>query len=316
MPYKHYAINCPCESGKILRDCHGKGFISKNFEERSHYFIRKIADSQDEKFISNIFCQHHYIQCRDDFEASLRAMEWLKVKSMKDGDNTHLPIEIGNIPEKYPSDLPPSEMLGYIERGIEEKRPLLVFLNELQAALGHDFGEILAVGFYRGGALVEVVKTGSVEEVVVVVVDESVANAEKFVEALLLRAIVAMRTEMPFAKERCSVTVFLQSFGQRDFIERHVDALGTIHVTLRPVIDAASLRVTPGEQGSPCWTAHGMGIGLGEAHPGGRQFVDGGSAQVLGPVAIGIEGALVVGEQDHHVGLGSHAGRAGSEKGE
>ena len=172
MPYKHYAINCPCESGKILRDCHGKGFISKNFEERSHYFIRKIADSQDEKFISNIFCQHHYIQCRDDFEASLRAMEWLKVKSMKDGDNTHLPIEIGNIPEKYPSDLPPSEMLGYIERGIEfpnydDRIQLLSGLYQLRLSGwgfyedGGAYGDI-RIKSYKG--LISVNGTKEVEE--------------------------------------------------------------------------------------------------------------------------------------------------------
>ena len=72
---------------------------------------------------------------------------------------------------------------------------------------------------YLLGPFVEIVEAGSVQEEVVVVVDEPVANAEELVEALLLRPEVAMGAEVPLSEQRGAVAGRLQGLGQGDLFE-------------------------------------------------------------------------------------------------
>jgi hypothetical protein len=92
-----------------------------------------------------------------------------------------------------------------IERNIEEEGSVSVFLDELQGPAHHHFGEILAGRVNLFGAFVKVVKAVVVQEVVVIVVDEPVADAEELIKALFLRAEISMRSQVPFAEERGTV---------------------------------------------------------------------------------------------------------------
>ena len=76
---------------------------------------------------------------------------------------------------------------------------------------------------------------------------------------------------------------------------------------------STSLGMTPREESSPGRTTDRVGIGLGEADPGFGELVDVRRHQVGGTVAIRIQGALVIGEEDHDVGTG-FGGRNGKGK--
>jgi hypothetical protein len=59
-----------------------------------------------------------------------------------------------------------------------------------------------------------------------------------------------------------------------------------------------------------------MGIGLGKTHARLRQFVDIGRDQVLGSIATGIQGSLVIGEDKDDIGFsGSGASQGERNKG-
>ncbi len=87
-----------------------------------------------------------------------------------------------------------------VEWDIEEKRPILVLVDKFQAALYHHLWEILPIGLHRRRPLVEIVEPGTVQEVVVEVVDETIADPKELVETLLLRSEIAMRAEMPLSE--------------------------------------------------------------------------------------------------------------------
>ncbi len=87
-----------------------------------------------------------------------------------------------------------------IKRHIEEKRAVLVLINELQGTLHHELGKILPGRLHRCGALVQIMKAGAVQEVVVIVVNESIANSKELIKALNLRTVIAVRTQVPFAE--------------------------------------------------------------------------------------------------------------------
>ena len=56
-----------------------------------------------------------------------------------------------------------------------------------------------------------------------------------------------------------------------------------------------------------------MGISLGKADPRLGQLVDVGGKQIIRTVAPGVEGSLIIGKENDHVGLSSQAVKAGSE---
>ena len=155
----------------------------------------------------------------------------------------------------------------------------------------------------------------ALQEIVRVVVYESTPDPEELVEPLAGRSMVAVGPEVPLPEEGRPVTRSLHGLGQGYFLEGHVDALlGVAHIPLEPFVDPAPLRMAPRQQGGPGRAAEGVGVGLGEAHPRCREFVDMGGAQVVRAVATRIEGTLVVGEENHHVGPLRCPGKPKDEK--
>ena len=200
-------------------------------------------------------------------------------------------------------------VVRYVERHVEKKRTLLVSVDKLQCTLHHQFGKIKSGRPHRGGSLVQIVEPGAMQKVMVVVVDEPIADAKEFIEALLLRAVVPMRAEVPLAVEGSAVASRLQCLGQRHLLQRHVDALGRVHVALRPMHHPAPLRMPPGQQRRPCRATNCMCVSLCEPDTSLRQLVDVRGDQVGRAVAVGVYRALIVGKENHHIGLGRLAKR-------
>ena len=105
-----------------------------------------------------------------------------------------------------------------IKRHIEEEGPTFVFVNKLQGPLHHQFRKIFTGCLHRRGAFIEIMKTGAVQEVMIIVVNEPVTDAKEFIEALLLGSVIAVRAQMPFAVQGSAVSRRLQHFGQRHFL--------------------------------------------------------------------------------------------------
>jgi hypothetical protein len=101
---------------------------------------------------------------------------------------------------------------------------------------------------------------------VIVVVDEAVAQAEEFIEALFGGAVIEMRAKMPFSKQGRFVTFSLKRLSQGDFLKVHIPSLAAFGIALNPCVHAAALRMSSGQQKRAGGTADGMGIGLGEAN--------------------------------------------------
>ena len=99
-------------------------------------------------------------------------------------------------------------------------------------------------------------KPCAVKKVVVVIVDEPVAYAEEFIEALFLRTVITMSTKMPFTEERSTVTGLFKHLSQRHLLERHIYAFGRIHITLRPVHHTTTLWMATGQQRRPRWATN------------------------------------------------------------
>jgi hypothetical protein len=57
-----------------------------------------------------------------------------------------------------------------------------------------------------------------------------------------------------------------------------------------------------GKQGGARRTAERVSVGLGESYAGLGKFIDLGSSEVVGPVTTGVQGALVVGQENYYVG--------------
>ena len=137
-----------------------------------------------------------------------------------------------------------------------------------------------------------------------VVVDEPAPYAEELVESLASGAVVWMSPQVPLAEECGAVTARLHGLGQGDFRESHVDSLlGGPPIALHPFIHSAALGVSAGQQGGSGRAAEGVGVSLGESCAGGGQLVEVGGDQVLGTVASGVERALVIGVENHNLGL-------------
>ena len=105
-------------------------------------------------------------------------------------------------------------------------------------------------------------KPSAVQEVMVVVIDETVANSKKLIEALLFWTIVTMRTKVPLAIQCRTIACSLQSLSQSHFLQGHIDPLGSVHVSLSPMMHTTALRVTPRQQRCPGRTAYCVCIRL------------------------------------------------------
>ena len=124
-------------------------------------------------------------------------------------------------------------------------------------------------------------ESGPVKKVVVVVVNKTVPDPEEFLEALFLWSVVAMRSQVPLAKERGPVSCPFQDLRHGDLLQSHIDSLGRIHVSLGPMVHTAALGMPPRHQSGTGRTANGVGISLGKAYPRSGKLVDIGSLQVI-----------------------------------
>ena len=145
-------------------------------------------------------------------------------------------------------------------------------------------------------------KSATVQEIVVVVVNETVSNTEELVEALFLWPEITMGAKVPLTVERGAIAGRLQRLGQRHLSKGHVDTIRSHHVALRPVMYPTPLRMPTRHQRRPRRATHRVRIGLREPHSRGRKSVDIGRLEVTGAIAIGINRSLVVGKQYHHIG--------------
>ena len=211
-------------------------------------------------------------------------------------------------------EMPLEGLLGVVrnvEGGVEKKRLFVavhcLVVEETKRPVDHQVGEERVGMKDLGRAFEQVVKSVPVQEKVSVVVDEAVADAEKLIEALALRADVFVSSQMPFAIKGRFVAGVAESLGERDFLKGHERALGG-HVPLAPGIHAAPLRMPPGHQSCPGWTTDSVSVGGCESHTVSGQTVDVSSVQIARPIAPGIDRALIVGEEDDDIGL---VGRSG-----
>ena len=88
---------------------------------------------------------------------------------------------------------------------LHEEGLVLALFDEGERTLGHELGKVLAGSLHRLGSFIKVVKARTVKKEVVVVVDEPIPDSEELVEALFLRPVVTMGSEVPLAKNRCFV---------------------------------------------------------------------------------------------------------------
>ena len=139
-----------------------------------------------------------------------------------------------------------------------------------------------------------------VKEVMAVVVDESGQVTEVVVEALIQRTVSHFCSQVPFPEQGGLVAGFLEDLGDGDFRGKHIAEAGiaSIAVALQPIVDAPAIGMASGEQGGSRWTANRMSVGLGEAYARFGERVHVGRMEIGRPVAIDVQRALVVGEED------------------
>jgi hypothetical protein len=205
-----------------------------------------------------------------------------------------------------------------VEGGVEEEGFVVtvfcLVVQEAERPIDHEIWEKRVRMKDLGRAFEQVVKSVAVQEKVRVVVDKAVADAEELVEALTLRANVAVSSQVPLSVESGLVAGIPQGFGERNFLKCHKRAFGR-HVPLAPGVHAAPLRVSPRHQSRPRRTADRVSVRGRKPHPDFCQAVNVRRVQIGRPVTPGIKRALVVGEEDDDVGLVGGAGetRSGQE---
>ena len=123
-------------------------------------------------------------------------------------------------------------------------------------------------------------KSTAMQEIVIVVVNEAVADAKELVEALFLWPKIPMGSKVPFSVERGAITGSLQCLSQRHLLKSHVDTVRAIHVALRPVMDTTPLRMPSRHQRRPRRATNRVRIRLSESHSRGRKSVDIGRTEV------------------------------------
>ena len=171
-----------------------------------------------------------------------------------------------------------------------------------QRTVGDQVGEVVASMEHLFGSLVEIVIARGVQLVVDVVVDETVADAEELVEALLGRSVVAVGSQMPLSEEPRAIAGFRKSLGDRDLAAEHVQLLGAAHLTLHPRVHVRPLGIPTRHEHGSCGAANGVCVSLREAHAVSSNSVNRRRVQVRRAETIGIESALVVRQDKDNIG--------------
>lgn len=113
---------------------------------------------------------------------------------------------------------------------------------------------------------------------------------------------------MPFAREAAVIALRRQQFGQGDFVGQPVVAGDLGDRLLQPVVDADLRGCASCEQAGAGGRADGAGReGVGKAGPLGGEAIQVGRVQFVVAVTARRPGCVVVGEEEHDVGLGHGA---------
>ena len=204
-----------------------------------------------------------------------------------------------------------------VEGHVEKEWFLLVLFDVVHGSLGHEVREIGEAFEDLDVVLVEIMKALPVQEKVVVVVDEPTEVSEMVVKALGEGAVTLSGAEVPFPKNGSGVARFPENLGDGDLRSRHVAVLpvAALTISLGPVHNAGALGMTPSHEQRPRRTTDRMAVGLSEADACLRKAIDGRGVEVFRSVAVRVQGPLVIGEKDHHIGR-SREGRGSKEEGE
>ena len=207
-------------------------------------------------------------------------------------------------------------VVGDVEGHVEEEGLVPMGVDVVEGAIRHQVREVLVALEDLHVVLVEVVEALPVQEEVVVVVDETAEVAEVVVESLGQRIVAFLGTEMPFTENGGGIACLPENFRDGEFGSGHVPvaAVAALAVPLGPVDHTRALGVAAGHEEGAGRATDRVGVSLGEADPGSRQAVHGGSVEILRTVTVGVQGALVVGEEEDHVGPGGQGQAAECEE--
>ena len=192
-----------------------------------------------------------------------------------------------------------------IEGEVDEERLLLVLINERTGFVDHEIGKELAVVKHLFSIPPEVVLVGStpVEEVGIII-DAPDKVSEGIIEALAVGNGFLVMTEMPLANVRRGVTRLLKFLGDRNLARRHPHRVES-HIA----IQSTMLGRPPRQEAHARRRAHrSRRIKLGKPHSPLRQPIHVRRDQILRPIAIHIDCALIVGEDNDHIRLPCHQG--------
>ena len=221
---------------------------------------------------------------------------------------------------------------------IEEEGLIFLAFHEIDGSVGEHVGEafVLAPLAFEIGEFV----IGWIEEVSSLI--GRMIATDVFIKAVFLGHVLGMQggdfgkdlliasilrprpgDEMPLAKERGGIPLFLHGFGQQDAFVIEVrlpvgcDGFAIdLYLPRYPVGQMQARRRTPGQQGRATRRTEGAArIGLSKAHPFGGERIDVGRFVEFAGVAVEFTGAEIIDKKEHDVGLAGFPGlnRGGDE---
>ena len=136
--------------------------------------------------------------------------------------------------------------------------------------------------------------------------------ADVDVKTLVSRPM-ALGSEMPFAGEKCLVTVALERFGERHFLVREVVAVGGSDERIagglaglpgNPIGDVHPHRMAAGQNTRARGAANrARGVTLGEPHAAGSKPIDVGCLMKFATVCTNIRPTHIINQEKQEIGL-------------
>ena len=192
-----------------------------------------------------------------------------------------------------------------VESKVDEERLLLVLVNERTGFVDHEIGKEFAIVKHLFSIPPEVVLVGStpVEEVGIII-DAPDKVSEGIIEALAVGNGFLVMTEMPLANVRRGVTRLLKFLGDRNLARRHPHRVES-HIA----IQSTMLGRPPRQEAHARRRAHrSRRIKLRKPHSPLRQPIHVRRDQILRPIAIHVDGPLVISQDDNDVRLSRNQG--------
>jgi len=189
----------------------------------------------------------------------------------------------------------------HVDGPVQKERAVPVVVDEALALLEHQFPEVFAVAEDLTSVAPEVVPVGALPvEEMGVVVDAAAHVSEGIVVALAVGHGLGRIAEVPLADVARDVAGLLHHLGDRHLLGGHSGVTGLRGDVAR---HARPLRIATRHQCCPRRRADRRPhVKLREPRPFPRQPIQAGSDQVFGPVAVHVNTALVVGEDQNDVG--------------